>query len=445
MTKKLVERFLKDHNMYYEDINLMEASKKFIKEMKKGLSGENSSLKMIPTYINPYKKINYEEISNKINNKIIALDAGGTNFRVALVTYNIKEREFNIDYYKKYPMPGTKEEIIKDEFYDKIVQYILPVLDKSDIISFCFSYPTEILPDKDGRLIKFNKEVKVKDMEGQKIGEGLLNTIKKKGFSSEKKIILLNDTVATLLAGKAEAERQNMNFDSYIGFILGTGTNTCYIEKNKEIVKKNFKNQKDDYNIVNLESGGYSCLPRSDIDESFDLCTEDPGAQHFEKMISGAYQGELVRKIIEQAANEHLFSNDLRFTVSNEFKQLTSKDLDDFCCNPYGDNTLANCIVNEKDRIILYYIIDAFFERAARLVTINLASIMLKIDKGKNPCQPICISAEGTTFYKSRLLRKKINYYIKSFVENELGIYCDFLRTENTTIIGTALAGLLEK
>ena len=56
-----------------------------------------------------------------------------------------------------------------------------------------------------------------------------------------KKITILNDTVATLLSGYTIGVKKNIS--QYIGFILGTGTNSsCII---------------NDY-IYNVESGGFS-------------------------------------------------------------------------------------------------------------------------------------------------------------------------------------------
>ena len=74
------------------------------------------------------------------------------------------------------------------------------ILNASENIGFVFSYPLEIFPDKDGRLIRFTKEIKAKEVEGEFIVKNLLSAIKKQGFGSNKKIILLNDTTASLLA-----------------------------------------------------------------------------------------------------------------------------------------------------------------------------------------------------------------------------------------------------
>jgi hexokinase len=86
--------------------------------------------------------------------------------------------------------------------------------------------------------------------------------------------VLLNDTVATLLAGRAETSGRR--FDSYIGFILGTGTNTAYVEQNANI-KKATDLDPDKSQIVNVESGGFGKAPRGKVDPAFDAASVSPG------------------------------------------------------------------------------------------------------------------------------------------------------------------------
>lgn len=108
-----------------------------------------------------------------------------------------------IEDFKNYPMPGTQGEISIQEFFDTAAEYLEPVIDKSDKIGFCFSYPTEIFPNRDGGLIRFVKEVQVRDSEGAYMGRGLLNAVRARGHKEEKKIVLVNDAVTTLIGGKS--------------------------------------------------------------------------------------------------------------------------------------------------------------------------------------------------------------------------------------------------
>jgi len=434
--KDKVIDFLNKYGMYHGSIDIEENCRMFIDEMEKGLRGSESSLKMIPTYISMRKEIPIDE-------PIIVIDAGGTNFRAAVVYFNREEKAI-VEEYRLYPMPGTKGEITKEEFFKTIAEYIGPVLKKSNRISFCFSYPTDILPNGDGRLIQFCKEVKVKGVEGELIGENLNHAIKHGGYSGQKKIVLLNDTSATLLGGKASYP--DKIFSSYIGFILGTGTNTCYIEENRNILKVDEIAHSEGAMLVNMESGSYGKIQRGIIDLAFDSGTATPDDHVFEKMISGGYQGGLILAVIKQAACDGLFSVEFSRNVSGVYG-LTSKEIDDFLYYPYADNTLARCCSEtsengQNDQTVLYFLIDAMLERAAKLVAINLSSVITKTEKGDNPCMPVCITAEGTTFYKSKLLKSKIEYYMKTYLNDQKGKYCEFVRVDNATLIGTAIAGL---
>lgn len=459
LIKQKVNEFFKKYGMDADSIDLDRNCAIFMEEMNRGLadnggeggqggglnggqdgspngsSNDASSLLMIPTYIEMEKEL-------PVNEPVIAIDAGGTNFRVAVIHID-ESKKIIIDDFKLWPMPGTKGEIGKEEFFDTMASYIEPVINRSYKISFCFSYPAQILPNRDGRLIKFSKEVKVRDVEGELIGRNLLDALKKRGCTGEKSIIILNDTVATLLAGKAASPGRI--FDGYIGFILGTGTNICYAEECKKIAKVPELKEKEGSMLINAESGAYNKVPRGRIDIEFDSTTTNPGDFVFEKTISGAYQGGLLMSVLQKAAAEGIISAGTAAKLAG-ISELASRDIDEFLYYPYGSNVLASCISSsghDDDRIALYYIIDGLLERAARFIAFSLTAVLEKTGNGKNPCKPACITADGTTFYKSKLLRGKLDHYIKTYTNERKGIYCEFVKVENGTLIGTAIAGLL--
>ena len=63
--------------------------------------------------------------------------------------------------------------------------------------------------------------------------------------------------------------------------------------------------------------------------------------------------------------------------------------------------------------------------------------------KGKNPERPVCICMEGTTFRKSVVFRDRFFKLEKEYLNEELGVYAEFLECEDTTLAGAAIAGLL--
>jgi hexokinase len=259
------------------------------------------------------------------------------------------------------------------------------------------------------------------------------------GLSGEKHIVLLNDTVATLLAGVGY---KNKTYGSYIGFILGTGTNTCYVEKNVNIKKtKDLDPAKSQ--IINTESGNFGRLKQGKIDVAYDKSTVNPGVHKLEKMISGAYLGPLFLRTIHKACVENMFSTDVAGALW-QMSDLETKDMNALLFYPYGENPLANACKqgNVEDILTLYYIADRLTERAAKLTAINLSAMAIKSGLGTDPTKPICIVAEGTTFYQMKTLKSRTEFYLKQYLENKQGIYFDIISVDNATLIGAAIAGL---
>ena len=431
--RKNVACFLKKNAMAPEDIDIDKYCNLFIEEMQKGLAGQNSSLEMIPTYIEVGREV-------PINQPVIVIDAGGANFRVATVYFN-NEKNPVIENFNKYPMPGTKGKLSTQEFFNMMAGYLKDVVEKSSNIGFCFSYAIEMFPNKDGKVIRLAKEVEVEGVKGQMIGENLIKAIKTSGHKGSKRVVVLNDTVTALLAGISSFP--DRTFDSYVGFILGAGTNTCYVEQNKNIKKtKGLDPTKSQ--IINIESGGFAKGPMGKIDLQFDQSTINPGQGTFEKMISGAYFGPLCLRTIHTAADDGLFSN----PIAGKLKKITkieTKDANDFLYHPIGRTNPLSAVFDarsEQDMVTLYYLLDTLAERAAKLVAIKLASATIKSGKGRNPCRPVCIVAEGTVFYQLKSLKQRVECYLKKYLDDEKSIYYEIVNVENATLIGAAIAGL---
>jgi hexokinase len=425
---KNVKRFLEDHKLRAEDINIQSIIDSFTSEMLKGLESDDSSLRMIPTYI---------EADNhfKVDLPVLAIDAGGTNFRAALVKVS-RSGNLEITDVVNDKMPGLEGEISKDEFFRKIAGYVRPQAEKTDRIGFCFSYPSEILPNKDGKLIYFCKEVQAPGVVGQLIGKNLLDAL----GMPKKQIVLLNDTVATLLAGKSASIGHD--YDSFIGYILGTGTNTCYIENNLNILKnKSLDSSKSQ--IINIESGNFSKAPRTDIDHQFDSATTNPGSHTFEKMISGGYFGPLCLLTLKTAAKEGVFTS---VTASGllALPELSSEEVNFFIADPKsGRNPLGSFINNKTDVESCLKIVNCLLDRAALLVAGNLAAVVLKTNKGKTIERPILVTVEGSIYYKLHNIRTQIDKYFRAYLSGNRERFVEFMEVKQSSLVGAALAALI--
>ena len=112
---KAVSSFLAQHGFpHHVDINVVIDSLLF--DMNNGLLGNPSDEDMIRTWCTPPEK-------QIVNKSVIVIDAGGTNFRSSLVTFDAQGTP-HIDLLQKTKMPGVDRELGRHEFFDQIANNI---------------------------------------------------------------------------------------------------------------------------------------------------------------------------------------------------------------------------------------------------------------------------------------------------------------------------------
>lgn len=430
--KHSVAAFLSRHNFpVHTDINTVVEA--MLYDMDQGLSGRPADEDMIRTYMNPPEK-------SAAGKSVITIDAGGTNFRSCLVTFD----EFGkptIDFMEKTKMPGVDKELSKKEFFDKFAENLEHLKDKAENIGFCFSYPMTITEDGDGILLGFTKEVKAPEVVGCHIGKELSRALAEHGWKKNVKVTLLNDTVAALLAGAA-APDEGKKYSSYIGFILGTGMNGAYIQS-EDPAYKNLKKQ-----IIVCENGKFGKVIRSDFDIAFDKKSVNPGTAVIEKECSGAYLGPVAYEIITSAAKEGLFSEKFANSLL-ELDGMTLIELDRFLHAPYSTNSIlgakAKESADEDDYETLFQLLDALVERTARLAAAILSALVIKSGKGVNASEPVCLLCDGTTFYKTYKVFGRIEGYLEETLVKQRNLYYEIVSRDNDITLGAAIAGLIEK
>ena len=427
---KTPEEFLNDNGFVLaEDIDRQSLIAAFIDEMEKGLKGAPSSLMMVPTYVG---------IDGKVPPGATAavLDAGGTNFRSGIVSIPPAVAEK-----RNRPMPGTKGEVDEETFYAAFADEArrLKPLASTKKIGWCFSYPAEATRTLDAKLVRWTKNIQAPAIVGQYVGAEL---VKRLGGGE---IAIVNDTVATLLAAKAtEGDR---TYSSYIGFILGTGTNCAYVEQNANIVKVAGLNP-DGSMIVNAESGGFDKIAVSAFDRALDAKSSNPGHQIFEKLISGAYLGGIGLEIYKAAAKEGLFSKKAAAAIGG-LGALETMDLDNFCAafkKEGRDNVLDAIFADADDARMARRLGVPVFERAAVLTAIHLAAFVLKSGAGNDPSEPVAINADGSTYYKTRAIpfAETVARELDDMLVQRRNVhYAITPQVEDSPMVGAAIAAML--
>ena len=427
---KTPEEFLKDNGFIpAAEIDRQAMISTFISEMEKGLKGEKSSLMMIPTYVGVNGKIPQGA-------KAAVLDAGGTNFRGGIVTIPpaISDKQ-------NQPMPGTKGEVDEETFYKAFadeVKRVLP-LATTKKIGWCFSYPAEATPSLDAKLVHWTKNIQAPAIVGQYVGAELLKRL------GGGEIAIVNDTVATLLAAKAT--EGDKTYSSYIGFILGTGTNSAYVEKNKNILKLEGADA-DGSMIINAESGGFDKIETSAFDKAADAKTGNPGVHIFEKLIAGAYLGPIGLEIYKAAAKAGMFSAKAAAAIGG-LGALETMDFDNFCAEfkkEGRDNVLDSIFADADDAKLARRLGIPVFERAAVLTAIHLAAFVIKSGEGNDPAAPVAINADGSTYYKTRAIPfdATVRKELDDMLVNRRNIhYAITPQVDDAPMVGAGIAAML--
>lgn len=422
------KKYLKKHKLTAAYIDFHSLKNLFLTEMQAGLEGKDSSLRMIPSYIG----VSYKLVANQ---PVIAIDAGGTNFRAAKVYFddNLKLIIENIQYFK---MPAADEVLTKKEFFDTLAKYLSDYKNVSNKIGFCFSYPVEIFPNKDGKLLEWSKEVQAPEVIGVTINKTLLAAM----GTPEKQVVLINDTVSILLAGQVYTSGKE--FETYIAFILGTGTNTCYIEQNINITKTRDLDLASSQ-IINIESGNFGKAPRTDIDIAFDNTTKNPGRYSFEKMISGRYFGGLCTTALKIAASEGLFSDATKGNLES-LSEFTSEEVNRFVSGiDLKNNILTNVFMTNEDNTTAITIIEEVIKRASKLAATNVAAVILKSCKATTIEKPVLVSIEGNRVYDLKKFQITFEKYLKKFLTGENHRHYEIIQVENSSLVGAAIAAVL--
>ena len=449
-----IVRFLRRNRLHPSGIDLRGCCDAFVQEMTRGLQGRPSSLPMIATYIETARAVPRGE-------RVISLDAGGTNMRVAGVSFDGSGTPI-IDGLARHRMPGVDAALSREEFFRALADAVRPHLHGNDRIGFCFSYPAEITAEKDGRLIQFTKEIKAKGVEGQLVGAGLSAALSSSraatpaasptgtpaasptgtpAATGDARIVLLNDTVATLLAGRNAVPGRR--FDDFIGLVCGTGLNAAYVEQNA-FIKKIPGIQSAGSQVVNTESGSFARGGSGPVDDAFDLTMANPGKYRHEKKISGAYLGALCLFAAQSAARAGCFSADAGRAL-DRVAGLSTRELNDFLLFPdSAENPLGAVCTGQpaNDARGLYVLCDSIVERAAALVAVTLAAILLKTGKGRDPRYPVCITVDGTTFWQLRSFHARVESWMRILLSADRSRAWEITSVSDAPLLGAAIAAL---
>lgn len=224
-----VDKYL--NHLQLSDVTLMDVSIRFRREMDKGLcrdTNPTAAVRMLPTFVRSTP-------DGTEQGEFLALDLGGSNFRVLLVRVMASgKREVEMED-QIYPIPDHLMRGSGSELFEHIADCLANFLEKLGIkdkklpLGFTFSFPCQQTKLDESVLLSWTKGFKASGVEGKEVVSLLRKAIKKRGDFDLDIVAVVNDTVGTMMT---------CGYDDHhceIGLIVGTGTNACYMEQMRNL------------------------------------------------------------------------------------------------------------------------------------------------------------------------------------------------------------------
>ncbi|RWS02215.1 hexokinase-1-like isoform X1 [Dinothrombium tinctorium] len=335
----------------------------------------------------------------------LSLDLGSTNFRVLLsrLKGRNEEAQFIVKYYD-IPLEikvGQSQKLFEhianciDDFLNDV-----PELREVHLpLGFTFSFPMVQKAINIGLLVTWTKCYDLPDVINKNAVEFLQEALNKKNLNVDV-VAILNDTTGTLVKGAYSHP------DCCIGLILGSGFNACYVEKAERIEKWHDEKHENVKNVlIDIECGAFGddgCIDFIKTEEDFEIDKESlfPGSFTFEKMFSGTFVGDIVRRILLKLTSKGLL---FEGKVTEKLKEKTSVTSAQVSLI---DNENKDCVETRKlvadlgyekyeedDLRIIEYVCAVVSVRGALLVSILMAYLLDYIDR-----ENATIAIDGSLF-----------------------------------------------
>ncbi|THH04848.1 hypothetical protein EW145_g5224 [Phellinidium pouzarii] len=422
------KKTMADHLRKYESLftltpqRMRMITEAFSETLDLGLKKPDQTVPMIPTYVFGWPT--GDELGD-----YLALDLGGTNLRVCLVSlqgsgkfeitqtkYRLTEEQKQDDGEKLFDFcaeclqtfiltnMGSVSEPGEERKENEAVPEALLKPGQELPLGFTFSYPCDQERIDHGKLIRWTKGFGALRTEGRDVADMFRKSIEKINLPV-KLTALINDTTGTLIAS------HYVNPRTKIAVIFGTGCNAAYMDRVGDIEKINHLGIDPDAEmVINCEWGAFDSfhhehLPRTKYDQVVDETSNKPEEQAFEKLISGRYLGEILRLVICELIDEgvlflgqNTYKLEKPYCFDTAFLSLMESDPTDELLMVIGifthffalETTLA-------ERQFFRALARLVGRRAARLSSCGIAAIVSKMGYLEEGCS---VGADGSLYNK---------------------------------------------
>ncbi|KAL3511733.1 hypothetical protein ACH5RR_024450 [Cinchona calisaya] len=432
------------------DAKLKQVADAMTVEMHAGLASEGGSkLKMLISYVDNLPTGDEEGV-------YYALDLGGTNFRVLRVelggkTGGIVSQEFAEASIPPELMVGTSDALF-DYIAAELAKFITeeeekyhPPPGRQRELGFTFSFPVMQTSINSGTLIRWTKGFSINDTVGNDVVAELTKAMHRQGVDVNV-TALVNDTIGTLAGGRFS------NKDVAIAVIMGTGTNAAYVERAQAIPKWHGPLPKSGEMVINMEWGNFksSHLPLTEYDHALDAESLNAGEQVFEKLTSGMYLGEILRRVLLRMAEEAAFFGDevplklkipfvLRTPDMSAMHHDTSSDLKVVSNKLKDIFEVSNTSL--KTRRVVVGLCNIIATRGARLAAAGILGVLKKMERDTSTgvVEKTVIAMDGGLYEHYNEYRKCLENTVIDLLGGDSSSTIAFEHSNDGSGIGAAL------
>lgn len=410
------------------DDQLQQIQSLLMNSFNDGLKRETNPVapvKMFPTFVREVP----DEKNKYVEGKFLALDLGGTNFRVLLIELVGDELHHETEIYTIADelRNGTGEKL-----FDYIAECIFLFLDKRNLVEFrmplgfTFSFPCKQEGLNSARLTTWTKGFKCTGVEGEDVVKLLREAIDRRNDIEVEVMAIVNDTTGTMVSCALQ------NKECRVGLIVGTGTNACYMETIENVELYNEDITDVNQVVVNTELGAFGDnnvlnFARTRWDHTVDQLSAEPGKQIFEKMVSGMYLGEIVRCILCELTQRRLVfggKGSVQLMTPKGFKTayisaIESDSKDDYLYTRQVMAEIGLRHATQSDYDMVKLICSRISTRAAHLVSAAVSTILNKMQR---PYTTVAVDGSVYKFHPHfhQLLEEKTLQLVKPEIKFDI-------------------------
>ncbi|PHZ12954.1 putative glucokinase [Rhizopus microsporus ATCC 52813] len=436
-----IQQLYQQFNVTVESVRAIVNS--FMEEMQKGLNHKGASVPMIPSFVTGRPTGNE-------TGKYLALDLGGTNLRVCEFelkgdgNYSVRQQKYIISEELK---TGDVRHLF-DFIADCVDNFIFEFGSSEETLElgFTFSFPVNQTAINRGTLMQWTKGFSCRNAIDKDVVVMLQDAFLRKNVQVHV-AALVNDTVGTLMA------HSYRHPESFMGVILGTGTNAAYYEKLQNITKWEGGEQAFDDMVINMEWGAFDLerrvLPYTAFDNKLDRESINPRKQPFEKMVSGMYLGEIARNVILHLVDRRLlFSGNSSSELNEQWSFETSymsaivadslENLDE--TRHILEDDLQITSTSLADRQMVQLICSFVGRRAARLSASGIAAVLSFTGHiGKNTT----IAVDGSVYEFFPHVEEQMKETLSELLGQDMAQHIKFSLSRDGSGFGAAIIAMM--